>query len=1659
MKKRSKKNTKETVRFISPELSKLTGTILQSEKNSSDKIKLLFTLLQKSKIDFSGINFLKNEEELISKEQQQDLFDRFIEIKKGKTKSPQVSLKVFRRETPIISSQIKGSVPDWALGASPSISLGPFYSMDGRNFWFDFYVFTKLISVFKPGDTQPILLLTLKVPLSGSALSFTVDKGSVWLRADLLTAGASKFQYAALKAVKGKIKFSKKVTVLSFKSITIPLLTTFSLDLDLDNSHTGSSPSTYGKDAFDSDVKLPDNVSFEFKNSFKVNSLGDGSWNLYDDDRQFTFSKKDFVFDAILNHIHLPVKTSPNMFEVNKVESIFYSIEGKAKNSEAGWSLPLGVLDINNPLAASGNGAWMLICKKGLECRWKPFPEISDPVLFNEPLILAEPGKFSIGDGAPDINIAETDFNLWLNEDDTDIRSTSHVKLHAKLPVIYFCDESGLEGVTSFADTKFLIDRPVQVDESPVNLSTEKSFLAQWMTDALQYVTIFDADMLTELNPFDKFKKLHTQSYALTNGLMVTTPPAAILFVGELKNDNSFDDASLTILYGLFSLIPALPHPYASTIGLFERNNIIQNLNKIKQASQWTQFIRNNVIAFVKWTEDPVIDKTLSMVCDFRLLGNLLEGIVMGSGVSNQDPALLNNQDGRMTERVALLDVSTQADLFGVGMLWNNNIYRSLRTGVAEHVSEGVVNISSMNLQTPLSLLTSFTVPGISWEPMINIAEQKIKTLNPAKGVVTIDPPKQYLGFSNSGVPTMFFHFDPENENIDAEAVLNKIVDRFNSDSKNSTNAIFNLPFGIISFAELKKINQQPGGDPTKPVNLQLTQPLFTKSTLALKGALQLSATGAPNILGEKSFQGLTVQQLNNLVNITGSLINDATPLGNDVYVIFNNVFSSSSNHSGVPVERIDFSGYGNTIFSDWRNPEAKFADVSEVRFDVWKGRTAKEIIQVVSILIPWGIKVVRTITITRENSAIVYRDDSGWRAQSDGLYDFTLDVQGVVNPFVPYIIHPGVVTGLYNITNIEDVDGDSIKGTENFILGDLWYDPDLDKVRNDKSKLPTFDYIFQAVSFNADVKIDGAELPSGQNYVSGKKFKAYVQLEPRGVPVPARIFSKILKNQSGSLGGEVDVVVKAGGSKQKMKISRVDVNASFDSSKDAFIAAAKGSVILPAEGSWSLVIHDQDSSAITPADNTKGVPLLKIGKWKKSGTGYVLEGSDNIYRIEDPDSLLNNAVPGLKHYGFLQNTGTQKLLLRQPRIDPLNLNQLVHENPDYADSFRLLNSTGPFPKITDVISLNSAGSSFTSILSDGLKKEITNFQIPDKTFDILKIDGFRLYAEYKRTEAGSSTSAGKLNLNFDSAAKEWTNDMNNVQLVVDLGSFDRLMTVSGCMNAANGIHTGFNPGIVGGKKKMQVILCKELQPIYDILVILASLDPSADYKDILEKGLEVAMSNSADNWEYKFHAEKEIPVIKFPPGELYNAPQTPFKLQAGLKVGAYFNMSVNLPNTASDLVPSAGAYLQLDGQVEVLALTLEIATIYAVGTATMVLACDIKSGPSLYFKFGVGAEIVVGLPVILNVSVIYVVGVDIKLDTKSLTIGAFIRFQGSCDILGGLIGINIMIEGGGQVKRSGDETYCIANLTFALDISILWVIDISFEESWTEQRQIASPI
>ncbi len=835
-------------------------------------------------------------------------------------------------------------------------------------------------------------------------------------------------------------------------------------------------------------------------------------------------------------------------------------------------------------------------------------------------------------------------------------------------------------------------------------------------------------------------------------------------------------------------------------------------------------------------------------------------------------------------------------------------------------------------------------------------------------------------------------------------------------------------------------------------------------------GALQIRADAPKHPAKSPTLEGLTFQ-VNNVLDQSGAPTFAGT-LGASVARVFNSQFfydPPGIKPSGVPLSRIDFSGYGANIFSHWEDPSAAIAATSKAYFDVFSGRTAQEVIQVRSLLYPWGVRVVRTITLTRASDAYVFRFDTGWQAESEGIYDFRYSVfdskvfpkYTPVTRSNPYEFHPGLVGGVFNVRNIRESAGVKpfqAPWTKN--LGDEYLDsegfgwPVVAGTPAEYTKLSVF---LQPVYFDADVDVDFVVSGASSGLVPSTGMLGYVQLSPRGEPIPPALFSQLLASQFGALGGPVDCVIDIGRSGQRMRLSRVDVNAAANAGQPIFVSAARGALVLPREGAWSVVQHDQGTGEVSSLDAQAAVPLIRRGKLAPDARSTNTTAAD-LMRLANPVDLLQAPGPATRNYGLLQATNTQKALFRLPAFQQ-DVKELKSAAPDFADSYRLVNTKSIFPNVANTIPLN-LGAFKTKILAAGyqLVDELNPgavFQQPMVNGPLRLVDEafLKIYVEYSNNDKnGAFLGDGMLRYGFDAAAagpaNQWLSKLDDISMVVDLGSIKRLMMIKGKFDSEKGSTPGF--------RSPQLLFHEDLRPLIDILQILASLQ-SGDYKEAFEHGLDVAMSNSADSWNYAFHARKEIPVVRFPPGLAYNNPTNPLKLEAHMALGVYFNEALALPSAPGQLVPSAGAFLEFGGSLSVMCVSLAAATVYAVGTVDLRMQADIKTGPSLHMKFGFGAEISVGLPVIGTVSVLYMVGVQIDVETGAVTVAAFLLFRGRAELIGGLVTVQIQIEAKGIVKaRAGESTEMAAQVTFGLDISIFLVINLHFSKSWEESRQIA---
>jgi hypothetical protein len=68
------------------------------------------------------------------------------------------SIRVFRREMPFISSQLRGSVADETRGGRIIDTIGPIFNRDGRRFWFDIYRVIPVVQVWLQGAPATIFI-------------------------------------------------------------------------------------------------------------------------------------------------------------------------------------------------------------------------------------------------------------------------------------------------------------------------------------------------------------------------------------------------------------------------------------------------------------------------------------------------------------------------------------------------------------------------------------------------------------------------------------------------------------------------------------------------------------------------------------------------------------------------------------------------------------------------------------------------------------------------------------------------------------------------------------------------------------------------------------------------------------------------------------------------------------------------------------------------------------------------------------------------------------------------------------------------------------------------------------------------------------------------------------------------------------------------------------------------------------------------------------------------------------------------------------------------------------------------------------------------------------------------------------------------------------
>ncbi|MFT3701338.1 MAG: hypothetical protein QM802_03170 [Agriterribacter sp.] len=775
------------------------------------------------------------------------------------------------------------------------------------------------------------------------------------------------------------------------------------------------------------------------------------------------------------------------------------------------------------------------------------------------------------------------------------------------------------------------------------------------------------------------------------------------------------------------------------------------------------------------------------------------------------------------------------------------------------------------------------------------------------------------------------------------------------------------------------------------------------------------------------------------------------------------------SNNAKVPLRRIDFSGIGASIFSNWLNESATAGAVSQVKFNILIGRVAHEVIQIKSVIIPWFIPVVRTLIIERKNHGNIIRTDSGWVATGPGEFH-----DG-------YIFHPGVVKGVYNVTSIKDTAA-VIQQAVNGGMADM-----------------------SGVYFDADVKLENVAKgfkstgqPGTGNYklVASKKQFGYIILgnPDDGVTLqqyfpPFRFNQFMSRGDVGALGGPVDCVINIAGSDQLMHITRVDVTAV---PSGAFVAAAKGTLQFPKAGSWS-VVKKITGGAVSPLSNDEIVPLIRNGVLNfNAGLPVNVSYNGSLHVLGNVVEIEKYVAGGIAlastEYALLQSTDTQKLLFPRPSFNSNGdavitdgitegLKKIFTTNPVIADPYSILKSNSIFPDNADVLTLgnvqgfvksldvlgDTAGISFPPEVSDALKGFTpAEYVASDRQLFLVNQGSFQIYIDYgdgtpekpkQQFSIGLDGSAEDYPAS-DADPKKWEMVNKDVAIVVNIDVFKPLIVVKGKFSAAAGQAPEFSDATIewGGQPA--------LQKIVEVLTILYALSTEGGSGDIVKDGFTFAMGNSPDSWSYKCTIEEKIPVLKFPtPVQLSQLPgPAPLIVEAGLNLGVFFNLSLS---TDPDNLIKAGAGIALgfEATIQVLLLSLEVASVYGVGSARVDIYIELPDAkPTFKFTMGFGATVAVQLPVIGYVSITRVMSLGASIDSNGMEMTAGQMLRGVVTVAGGLASVSIQVEASGTVTDKKGERAAIVRGVFSLDITVAWVLSWDFSKEFEHTIDLPNP-
>jgi hypothetical protein len=1168
--------------------------------------------------------------------------------------------------------------------------MGPFI-IDDRPIFFEFWREAKRFEIIESGKPAPAFVLSSarrpRLSRRGS-LTLYIQKGTVWIRGDLLNAGLPAGAYVGVTVSDGSLHLPHVVTS-GDQSVEITSPAEAKLELVLAADQIAAAPG-----GCDSGVAL--------KLPKLTLSFGAGGLSIQGEAGKARFKGQDFAFAAPTGSVQfvpqlwtllLGYSVEPDRFDAGRITSSLADFSGEARVNGAALSLPVVVAApaALGPAAVSP-GFWVSLSGVGA-CWYAPDnrPHLLDPWL-----MLSNRGA-----GLLDLKVeplttsVKTGYRLWELDGTEGKRLAWHQDYEAPFLFLWACDLEAGETLTASGNVRVALDRPVLANGSP--LQTPTNLGALQLRARPGGVDIILATVVTP----GKDVQL-----VLRNALVWATQAGVMIAQGPLTDRQHLESGALLHRFGVYGWSPTLPDPYVGNFHIC-RPSFDKPRAALGAHIVWTQPDRPE-LRFVG-------DLGLPIVCENerspgesrpapRSKGNpsvgltqteqgrlypdrARQGAIAKARAMEQeqravriDAADRHNKmsqgmiEGQLRERlgptppVFLLDVSTNQDLLGVA-LWGFSERQTaggIAAGAVALPGAGSFPVRALDVMSPAEALRLVALPQVQWEP--------VRTLDEDQDLITLGWFPTPLASASDGGATVIGARSQKLAPVIPEPLLDLTKAVFDDGTQVTMRTT--LPFGLVSIASINP-NEIPG---RKPDSYEITRPTFPLE--AAKGGIQITAKAGADTSGRSPcFAGVTRQLINGVDLASGaalglSVLGSTGDPNSNVEAIFNR---DMTNNPKVPVTRLDISGYGGSNFSTWENPFALFAETAKTQFQVMTGRTALEIIKVASVLHPWGIKVTRSVIVERRSGGGVIRRDSGWQATSPGLFDYRYNKPHIppappppTNPQVAdYRFDAGIFRGLFDVRSIRPAPGTPFS--------------------NDGAT-------FVPYYFDAALALDGL---SGRTPAHG--ILGWLQIEPNGAPASAAALRALIKDQ-GAVGGPIDTWIDFGSSKLPFRAQRIEVDVTDDADnpgKPLFVATTRGVPRLPTTGSWSVVQRPVANVApgtgeAVPISETKGAPIVRryAVKYPVDASIHTTPPHDTSvpigdWRMADPADLLTPATPQ-NEYCIVQSAPTHAFLFPRPYAANSGAARLFSaEAPALAHIIARATSKGAFPPRENAITLS----------------------------------------------------------------------------------------------------------------------------------------------------------------------------------------------------------------------------------------------------------------------------------------------------------------------------------------------------------------------------------